>query len=834
MGSFLLTAVVQSWRQIAFLCRLFFVCRVSLVSAIGGIVLFLFVVQAQDLFADVSHGSDLSAFSHWLKFFIALFFLWAFPVHYAARQALDDDGWIVRAALRRRLHPQDVVEICRAVRRDHETALALLPRFLGLMPFAAVMIGLCEVRGNVLAVNIDEANRTLTLTCILGAITAAATVLFAVFVIYRKQVVARIAAKRQISRVYSPKPDSIFSVLFWISMGGTFSLFVLAYFMPVVFGDQLPRAALVPLLFGSLVLLLGWIGIRSHRDGVPYLLLVACACALATGFNVELNDLRGIPSKQEDGSARQVDLADAVKRWRRANGCVEPTAKCPPALIIAADGGASRAAFTTATVVGALLDQTMATKDGGVSAGRRIFAISGVSGGAVGAVLARAALADAAESRDRPEGPPCRRLHRTWYRTKEFWDKTERVGGNHPLPDLWRECLQILAAGDFLTPAFIGIAFRDNLAPPSHLLSEWLRIFDRAALLERALERHYDYVTSAEGSRVLETGAACGSGSPKAGLCRPFGYQASGSDNGRWLPLLALNGTSVYSGRRIVTGDLASVGTPRLALYPQAYDLFEMRSRPCEKPKPDNGDEHRCPAAQASDAPDIYYSTAALTSARFPVISPAGVIETGSHGMYGDAIVDGGYFDNAGLVTALDIARAVAHQGVTPVILSIANAPETETLNIEVPPRPTQTPVIHKIAEHDVWRGLMPRIFGVLGAPFATLLGTRNGHDAEARTLVKRSMPELKKIANGQPNDEPEKLLFNISLRASAEAKPPGPEYRCPSTARKISMPKLSMSWWLSAVVQGNIDVQVLCTEQNKETLRALLTKINVDSEIRR
>ena len=52
------------------------------------------------------------------------------------------------------------------------------------------------------------------------------------------------------------------------------------------------------------------------------------------------------------------------------------------------------------------------------------------------------------------------------------------------------------------------------------------------------------------------------------------------------------------------------------------------------------------------DAPDLRLSTAALLSARFPIISPAGVLRNDADASFGDRVVDGGYFENSGLSTA--------------------------------------------------------------------------------------------------------------------------------------------------------------------------------------
>jgi hypothetical protein len=73
-------------------------------------------------------------------------------------------------------------------------------------------------------------------------------------------------------------------------------------------------------------------------------------------------------------------------------------------------------------------------------------------------------------------------------------------------------------------------------------------------------------------------------------------------------------------------------------------------------------------------------STAAVASARFPYVSPSGLVGTS-----GVLLMDGGYFDNSGTVTALDVLDAVETaageaglgEKVRPVALILANEPKS-------------------------------------------------------------------------------------------------------------------------------------------------------------
>ncbi len=125
----------------------------------------------------------------------------------------------------------------------------------------------------------------------------------------------------------------------------------------------------------------------------------------------------------------------------------------------------------------------------------------------------------------------------------------------------------------------------------------------------------------------------------------------------------------------MIASDLASTRAGRdavvEALYPEAYDLFEATSTahlPCSG--------RACPPPPSDvDGPDVLLSTAAMASARFPIISPAGSYHPRGEEVAGNRVVDGGYFENAGLTTARDVARALREDHVEPLILWVGNDP---------------------------------------------------------------------------------------------------------------------------------------------------------------
>lgn len=804
---------------IVWFSRILWACRISILSGVAGVLLFWFAIPAQNLLADLSYdGSTFGAIAFWFGVFLFTFFLWAFPIHYGARRTLDDDSWILSRALRDALPLEERQHLYGTMRRCYRNLIRQVPRFLGLVPFVALAIGIyLAARADDGAAALAEGRLTIAQAWRLGGADAVTAALFYVFVWQRQVWTAWLAV--------SVRWERALEVFAWASLAVTTGFFVLAYFAPIFTSVWFPRALLVPPLFGSLVLFLSWLQRSAHRTGVPWLAILAVAAALATAANVPFDDLRVLPRAGPDEG--RLTMADAAAAWKAANPCVGGKA-CPRPLVIAIDGGASRSAFTAASFVGEILDR-MPTEAGAASSpGRRIFAISGVSGGAYGAAVIQAALADA------QEGPsasvaPCRSADRTWF-GYAYRDANDKVF-------TWRECLQALTSGDYLSPTIVGLAFRDFIAPRLWIVGG-PSIEDRAVLLEQSFERHYD-ATVAEHPSFMEGGSVCTETETK-GLCRriahPKAFLGAHPAGGVWMPLLLLNSTSVQTGRRVVASDLASSSPPPHALYAQAFDLGEALSSPCPKSADRitlgtayvsdvmadadaDGTAVRtvthgiCSNAPALDGGDLRLSTAALTSARFPLISPAGAFRMKGTG-YGDRVVDGGYFENSGLTTALDVVQGLKGEGLDPLLLSIANDPDAEKLDAGLPRRPATTPLVISSAND-----FFARLFGLVEAPLDALVATRDGHAAEAEGLAAQAFssgfyriridqkPNLLPDPKGEPYDR---------TACKAIWMAPG---------KSLVMTKVSMSWWLSASVQADLDAQ-RCSAENRKTLAALMSDL--------
>ena len=210
-------------------------------------------------------------------------------------------------------------------------------------------------------------------------------------------------------------------------------------------------------------------------------------------------------------------LEQAFDAWWNDVGSKSP--QPAPLVLVATAGGASRAAYWTAEVLG----QLEAAHPG---FHRQVFAISSVSGGSLGAVVYRGLLNNLTAPGQQAA--------------------TDCKGGTVTSKTLLL-CGRDIIDNDFLAPAFLTGLYADLTQRflPGALLP------DRAAALERSWEQSWHEVMRR---------------SP--GLERPF--HALWPDGATWLPALLINGTSEKTGRRIITSNL-QIDT---ASFPDAIAFF--------------------------------------------------------------------------------------------------------------------------------------------------------------------------------------------------------------------------------------------------------------------
>ncbi len=339
----------------------------------------------------------------------------------------------------------------------------------------------------------------------------------------------------------------------------------------------------------------------------------------------------GPNEKLEPGPKSDIEgpVADEVRRWlkSRLTG-TETEEKCRPIFVVAAEGGGIRAAYWTATVLGGLQEASLAAqlKDPGQpDFASHLFAISGVSGGSVGAAVFSALLADG------------------------FWgaDLTNAAQGilsmDHLAPDL----------GAMMFGDFIQRMVPFDLCRPIHWgTGRDLPVMDRATALEKSWEQAYAWW------------AVRGRGEdPTLRNRLAEGFSLLRQDAMVEPPSLFLNATLVDSGNRFVVSNLAISDqeftnvTDAMSCFTPACDFFS-----CDPKGP----------------MEVRLSTAAHLSARFTYFSPADRLADGRR------VVDGGYFENSGAATADEIIKRLLQvieemglaKKVIPVLVKISNDPE--------------------------------------------------------------------------------------------------------------------------------------------------------------
>src|SRR5437667_235836 len=214
---------------------------------------------------------------------------------------------------------------------------------------------------------------------------------------------------------------------------------------------------------------------RPYRDGK--------ACASTQSRHKGRHRIRTVPARPLE---RDTVLA-AFDRWHTL---VQKFPGPHPLYIVATEGGGIRAAYWTGIVLGGLQDANR-------NFANHLFAISGVSGGSLGAVVFDALIA-------------------------------ENDGRSY------QENAHEILSRDFLSPALAVMLYPDLV---QRFLPVPIAYFDRARALELGWEKAWrDRMANDRFSRCF--------------------VDLWPADSQKWVPALFLNGTSVEKGNRIMTSNL--------------------------------------------------------------------------------------------------------------------------------------------------------------------------------------------------------------------------------------------------------------------------------------
>jgi hypothetical protein len=809
-------------------------CAPSMISVVAGFGLMNLFPEARDLFNDRIGISGLAAYA------ALVVLVWALQVYGSARAriAAKQAPVIVSPAV----HLEEFQY--RSLSHSLRTFRAVLPLVLGSLTFIAIVLGIFLARQELTICerieteallksclgyadeqdllefddtrrvhgptdySLPEITESLKHLNTAAGFIGAAAVLFLVLVVLVEPHVRRWLGRED--NRFSTHAARILMLANVIVMGLVLGT---TFYLPFELTDWAGRASLIPILVGTWIAIWdclmrlsrqiqAWIGLPW-----PFATIAVLALLLASTYVDKFHDMRVYKTSQwldaqpsAKGSAavqRQIYLDQAIDQWMASNGCAAQPSSCPMVLV-ASEGGASRSAFFTATVLGALLDETRNNPDKYVDFARATFVLSGVSGGALGVATFRTALLEATG-----QAPPCRHVDAGWFAANHGPTNDSR----NPTKS-WRACLQLLTVGDYLSPTIVGLSFRDYFA--------LLAPSDRAVLLEQGIERHYNHVVHGEKS-------ACGGQDDKRGFCRPFGYVRESGDH--WRPLLMLNATSVDSGRPILVSDIYTpVISPDLQdckdLFVVANNVFELYATNPFKPAEKNVDDMgSCVYPNLEKARDVRLSTATVLSARFPIISPAGSIRytDESRNFVADHVVDGGYFDNSGLDTLNQILPFLKAKGIQPTILYLTNDPWFYK-GTERAGRPHSGSTSSLILPTDLEpprQGFWSAAFALLTDPLQTIYDLRAGHKEAA---LERT---VNIVGSG--------ALIPLRVRRGVYLTREETSFCIDKPTRlgqsRITLSQPIMSWWLSPVSQRVLDAQ-LCDQVNITALETLLSKL--------
>ena len=383
-------------------------------------------------------------------------------------------------------------------------------------------------------------------------------------------------------------------------------------FAPPSLAQSLGVVTIFGLFIVSLVVILSSLSVLGDRIGVP---LIACLVAWAVllawadrNDNHKIELVQHDPKNREQGSyKRTAFLKDAFNNWyasRKDREHYKANGDPYPVFIVAAAGGGAYAAHYTATFLARLQDRCP-------SFAQHTFAISGVSGGSLGATVFASLAKQMAKNAD--------------YVECDF--SPTSVSG------LFETKVQAIFSADFLSPVLAVALFPDLL---QRVLPWPIPQFDRAKAIDATLEAAW--------RRAMEPSGAGEESSRAHPLEEPFLDLWAPQRDDEAVPALLLNSTEVANGYRTIISPLPLGGLPNVS-WGKLQSIYE-----------------RLPKLDTTKQPDIRLSTAAAISARFPLILPAASIDLKNESSKNALatrirLVDGGYVESSAVETANEVLQ---------------------------------------------------------------------------------------------------------------------------------------------------------------------------------
>ncbi|WP_342734436.1 hypothetical protein [Bradyrhizobium sp. B117] len=390
---------------------------------------------------------------------------------------------------------------------------------------------------------------------------------------------------------------------------------------------------------------------------------------LASLFGGDDHGLRSVARATAPSEEMRISAVEAFRDWLRQKPRLAEAERLGeyPVFIVAAQGGGIYAANNAARFLARMQDLCPAFR-------QHLFAISGVSGGSVGSAIFAAALhADNAPlDAIAPDAKTCPKI-------ADFLAGVGRAEDIDAPGQVEQRVASVLET-DFLSPLVAGFLFTDftQLFSPLAIPS-----FDRARFLEYTLENAAD--------RMLKNQK--GAGDQSNLLKADFQSHWTPSNN---MPALLLNTTDAGSGKRVVVSP---------------FDIDPLHTKDKDLCILSMLDRAGTGADQTvkSHSLRIPLSAAAFTSARFPWVTPAATVSLRNDCITANPqarLVDGGYVENSGIETALDLIERLNS------IKGTSDAPKFRIYLLSL--------VSGQFGDHGSF------IFGELMEPVRALLSTRS------------------------------------------------------------------------------------------------------------
>lgn len=404
-----------------------------------------------------------------------------------------------------------------------------------------------------------------------------------------------------------------------------------------------PHVGPIVIISIFLIVFINWSSISfylGYKHKIPFITIMLSLAVLFSSFNWNDNHrLREVPSS-ESKSEPFPTLNSGFGEWIKAREDViekfGTLGASYPIYIVSAQGGGIFAAYHAALTLSGMQDLCPAFAS-------HIFAISGVSGGSLGAtVFSSLVKAEAEANADQSylnQEKTC----------KTFFSHTSGAGSS--LGPLATKANNLLD-NDLLSPLLAAGLFPDfiqRFLPFIPYLSESI---DRARGIEYAFEQAW----------------------------KEPGETLKNSYYAHWNPIkaapaLVLNTTVVETGDRLVISPF-QVNLP---------NLKDIRTVACKKDKKDI---------------NLPLSTAALLSARFTLVTPVAWFnrcDTLDNKPQKARLADGGYFENSGVSTAVDIGSKLedflkAKGWLEPISKESAiQTPKTKVIYLAITSQPSKT-----------------------------------------------------------------------------------------------------------------------------------------------